>query len=140
MLILSIKNDVFYLIWNFYVIKLSGTCDAMLLRSSYSKSWSKLIRDERVMTLFSKINSEREAFASRAEIADERVITIESDHENQKDKFIVREKSIISINNFCCDIVFSKYLEWSPRNKFHSILFKISFYNEMKWNFFYFLS
>ena len=30
MLILLIKNDVFYLIWNFYVIKLSGTCDAVL--------------------------------------------------------------------------------------------------------------
>ena len=30
MLILSIKNDVFCLIWSFYVIKLSGTCDAML--------------------------------------------------------------------------------------------------------------
>ena len=55
-----------------------------------------LIRDERMMTLSSKINSERKAFVSFAEIADERVVTIESDHENQKDKFIVRERSIIS--------------------------------------------
>ena len=58
----------------------------------------KLIKNERMLTLFSKINSERKAFVFRAEIADERIITIESDHENQKDKFIVREKSILSIN------------------------------------------
>ena len=58
----------------------------------------KLIKNERMMTLFSKINSERKAFVSFAEIADEKIVTIENDHENQKDKFIVREKSIISIN------------------------------------------
>ena len=58
----------------------------------------KLIKNERMMTLSSKINSEKKAFVSFAEIADEKVVTIESDHENQKNKFIVREKLIISIN------------------------------------------
>ena len=48
-----------------------------------------LIKSEKMMTLFSKINSE---------IADEKIVTIENDHENQKNKFIVREKSIISIS------------------------------------------
>ena len=57
-----------------------------------------LIRNEKMMTLFSKINSERKAFASFAEIVDKRIVTIENDHENQKNKFIVREKLIISIN------------------------------------------
>ena len=58
----------------------------------------KLIKNERMMILFSKINSERKAFAFFAEIVDEKVVTIESDYENQKDKFIVRERSIILIN------------------------------------------
>ena len=46
----------------------------------------KLIKDERMLTLFSEIKSERKVFVFRAEIADERIVTIESDHENQKDK------------------------------------------------------
>ena len=71
---------------------------AMKMLKNRLLTTKKLIRDERVMTLFSKINSERKAFVSFAEIADERIVTIESDHENQKDKFIVREKSIISTN------------------------------------------
>ena len=58
----------------------------------------KLIKNEKMMIFFSKINSERKAFVSFAKIVDERIVTIESDHENQKNKFIVREKSIISIN------------------------------------------
>ena len=49
----------------------------------------KLIRNKRMLTLFSEINSERKIFVSFAEIADERVITIDSDHENQKDKFFL---------------------------------------------------
>ena len=58
----------------------------------------KLIKNERMLTFFSEINSERKAFASFAEIADKRVITIESDHENQKDKFFNRSRKINRIN------------------------------------------
>ena len=58
----------------------------------------KLIKNERMMTLFSKINSERKAFVSFAEIADERVFTIESDHENQKNKLFNRSRKINRID------------------------------------------
>ena len=58
----------------------------------------KLIKSDRMMTLFSKINSEREAFVFFAEIADEKVITIESDHENQKDRFFNRSRKINRID------------------------------------------
>ena len=58
----------------------------------------KLIKNERMMILFSKINSERKTFVSFVEIADERVITIESDHENQKDKFFNRSRKINCID------------------------------------------
>ena len=59
----------------------------------------KLIKDERVLTFFSEINSEREMFVFRVEIVDERIITIESDYENQKNKFFNRrERLIISTN------------------------------------------
>ena len=84
------------------VIQLSIVCDdlrkAMKVLKNRLLTTKKLIKNERMMTLFSKINSERKAFVSFAEIVDERIVTIESDHENQKDKFIVREKSIISIS------------------------------------------
>ena len=62
---------------------------AMRMLKDRLLTMKNLIRNKRVMILFSKINSE---------IADERVVTIENDHENQKDKFIVRERSIISIS------------------------------------------
>ena len=82
------------------VIQLSIVFDdlkkAMKMLKNRLLTMKKLMKNERMMTFFSKINSEREAFVSLTEIADERIITIESDHENQKDKFIVREKSIIS--------------------------------------------
>ena len=42
----------------------------------------KLIKSERMLTFFSKINSERKVFVFRVKIADERIITIESDHEH----------------------------------------------------------
>ena len=71
---------------------------AMRMLKNRLLTMKNLIKNERMMTLFSKINSEREAFVFFAEIADERIVTIESDHENQKDKFIVRERSIISTN------------------------------------------
>ena len=58
----------------------------------------KLMKNEKMLTFFSKIDSERKAFVSFAEIADEKIITIENDYENQKDKFIVCERSIILIN------------------------------------------
>ena len=58
----------------------------------------KLTKNEKVMSLFSKINSERKTFVSFAEIADEKVITIESDHENQKNKFFNRSRKINRIN------------------------------------------
>ena len=84
------------------VIQLSIVFDdlkkAMKMLKNRLLTMKNLIRNERMMTLFSKINSERKAFVSFAEIADERVVTIESDHENQKNKFIVRERSIISTN------------------------------------------
>ena len=71
---------------------------AMKVLKNQLLTMKKLIKSERVMTLFSKINSEREAFVSFAEIADERVITIESDHENQKDKFFNRSRKINRID------------------------------------------
>ena len=71
---------------------------AMKMLKNRLLTMKKLIKNEKMMTLFSKINSERKAFVFFAEIADERVVTIENDHENQKNKFIVREKSIISTN------------------------------------------
>ena len=58
----------------------------------------KLIKSEKVMTFFSKINSERKTFVSFSEIADERVITIENDHENQKNKFFNRSRKINRID------------------------------------------
>ena len=42
----------------------------------------KLIKKERVFVFFFEIDSEKEMFAFRAEIADERIVTIEKDHEN----------------------------------------------------------
>ena len=84
------------------VIQLSIAFDdlrkAMKMLKNRLLTMKKLMKSERVMTFSSKINSERKAFVSFAEIADERIVTIESDHENQKDKFIVRERSIISTN------------------------------------------
>ena len=71
---------------------------AMKVLKNRLLTMKNLIKNERMMTLFSKINSEKRAFVSFAEIADEKIVTIENDHENQKNKFIVREKSIISIN------------------------------------------
>ena len=55
---------------------------AMKMLKNRLLTMKKLIRNERMMTLFSKINSEKRAFVSFAEIADERIITIENDHEN----------------------------------------------------------
>ena len=46
----------------------------------------KLIKKERVFVLFFEIDSERKVFVFCAEIADERIVTIESNHEDQKDK------------------------------------------------------
>ena len=60
---------------------------AMKMLKNRLLTMKKLIRSEKMMILFSKINSERKAFVFFAEIADEKIITIESDHENQKDKF-----------------------------------------------------
>ena len=58
----------------------------------------KLIKNERMMTFFSKINSVKKAFVSFAEIADEKVFTVENDHENQKDKFFNRSRKINRID------------------------------------------
>ena len=58
----------------------------------------KLIKNKRLITFFSKINSERKAFASFVEIADKRIITIENNYENQKDKFFNRSRKINSID------------------------------------------
>ena len=58
----------------------------------------KLIKKERMSALFSEIDSERKMFVFRVEIADERVITIESDHENQKNKFFNRSRKINRID------------------------------------------
>ena len=84
------------------VIQLSIVFDdlrkAMKMLKNRLLTMKKLMKSERVMTFSSKINSERKAFVSFAEIVDERIVTIESDHENQKNKFIVRERSIISTN------------------------------------------
>ena len=84
------------------VIQLSIVFDdlrkAMKMLKDRLLTMKKLIKNERMLTLSSKINSEKEAFIFRVEIVNEKVITIENDHENQKDKFIVREKLIISIN------------------------------------------
>ena len=76
------------------VIQLSIVFDdlkkAMKVLKNRLLTMKKLIKNERMMTFFSKINSERKAFVFFAEIADEKVITIESDHKNQKDKFFNR--------------------------------------------------
>ena len=58
----------------------------------------KLIKNERVLTFFFEINSERKVFVFRVEIADKRIITIESDHENQKNKFFNRSRKINRID------------------------------------------
>ena len=46
----------------------------------------KLIKNERMFVLLSEINSERKMFVFRAKIVDERIVTIENNHENQKSK------------------------------------------------------
>ena len=71
---------------------------AMKMLKNRLLTMKKLIKNERMMTLSSKINSERKTFVSFVEIADERIFTIENNHKNQKNKFIVRERSIISTN------------------------------------------
>ena len=71
---------------------------AMRMLKNRLLTMKKLIKNERMMTLFSKIDSERKAFAFFAEIADERVFTIENDHENQKDKFFNRSRKINRID------------------------------------------
>ena len=71
---------------------------AMKMLKNRLLTMKNLIKNEKMMIFSSKINSERKAFVSFVEIADERIVTIENDHENQKNKFIVREKSIISTN------------------------------------------
>ena len=84
------------------VIQLSIVFDdlrkAMKMLKNRLLTMKKLIKNERMMTLFSEINSEKKAFVSFAEIADERIITIESDHENQKDKFFNRSRKINRID------------------------------------------
>ena len=59
---------------------------AMRVLKNRLLTMKKLMKNEKMLTFFSKIDSERKAFVSFAEIADERIITIENDHENQKDK------------------------------------------------------
>ena len=71
---------------------------AMKMLKNRLLTMKKLMKSERMLIFFSKIDSKKKAFVSFAEIADERIITIENNHENQKNKFIVREKSIILIN------------------------------------------
>ena len=71
---------------------------AMKMLKNRLLTTKKLIKSEKMMTLSSKINSVREAFVSFAEIVDERIITIENDHENQKDKFFHRSRKINRID------------------------------------------
>ena len=71
---------------------------AMKMLKNRLLTMKKLIKSEKVLTFFSKINKKREAFVSFAEIADEKVITIESDHENQKNKFFNRSRKINRID------------------------------------------
>ena len=71
---------------------------AMKVLKNRLLTMKKLIKDKRVLTFSSEINSEREAFAFFAEIANERIITIESDHENQKNKFFNCSRKINRID------------------------------------------
>ena len=71
---------------------------AMRMLKNRLLTMKKLIKNERMMTFFSEINSKRKAFVSFAEIADEKVVTIESNHENQKDKFFNRSRKINRID------------------------------------------
>ena len=58
----------------------------------------KLIKDEKAFAFFSEINSERKVFIFRAKIADEKIVTIESNHKNQKDKFFNCSRKINRID------------------------------------------
>ena len=84
------------------VIQLSIVFDdlkrAMKMLKNRLLTMKKLIKSEKVMTFSSKINNERKAFVSFAEIADEKVFTIENDHKNQKDKFFNRSRKINRID------------------------------------------
>ena len=84
------------------VIQLSIVFDdlrrAMKMLKNRLLTMKKLIKSERMMIFSSKINSEKKAFVSFAEIADEKVFTIESDHENQKNKFFNRSRKINRID------------------------------------------
>ena len=71
---------------------------AMRVLKNRLLTMKKLIKEERVFALFSEIDSERKVFVFRAEIVDEKIVTIESDHENQKNKIFNRSRKINHID------------------------------------------